>query len=151
MPPILPPMPDCLHYLNAFCLYHSLQFLLQQHRPPLLFFPSLRHNWDEFQSQTQNHSWCFTAVFCVWYIKQRITASPIIQDCLCGGTKHEELNWVFFYNRNQGNGDFPRHWNSLKTHRVTCRPPALADKPESPHWKDGGAHDSFISVESCEV
>jgi len=96
MPPILPPMPDCLHYLNAFCLYHSLQFLLQQHRPPLLFFPSLRHNWDEFQSQTQNHSWCFTAVFCVRYIRQRISASPTTQDCLCVGTKHKELNCSSF-------------------------------------------------------
>lgn len=66
------------------------------------FFPSLRHNWDEFQSQTQNHSWWFTAVFCVWYIQQCTAASPIIQDCLWGGAKLEEF---FFYSRNQGNGD----------------------------------------------
>lgn len=133
MPPILPPMPDCLHYLNAFCLYHSLQFLLQQQRPPLLFFPSLRHNWDEFQSQTQNHSWCFTAVFCVWYIQQCITASPVIRDCLWrGGAKLEELNCSFTA-ETRGTVILPRHKNSLQIHKDTCHPHALVGKPEPPH------------------
>lgn len=108
MPPILPPLPDCLHYLNAFCLYHSLQFSLQQHRPPLLIF-SPRLDITGMNSNPKLKATPGALLLSSAVGTPGNAFLPALSrriPCSCRGTELKRVKLLFFFQQNT------RHWNS---------------------------------------